>query len=77
MPPPPDRSGDRSHRRRSTGGARDEAHGSESLLVLFAYELWHAEKSVGLWELAQRLDPWSFERVLEAVSICRTGQAAA
>ena len=58
-------------------GETSTMSGGESLLVLVAYELWHAEKSVGLWELARRLDPWSFERVLEALSICRTGKASA
>ena len=45
--------------------------GGESLLVRIAYELWHARKDVGLWEIPRRLDAHHFARVLEALSICR------
>jgi hypothetical protein len=45
--------------------------GGEALLVRVAYELWNAEKTVGLWEIARRLDPRAFARVLEALAMCR------
>jgi hypothetical protein len=45
--------------------------GGEALLVRIAHELWHARKDVGLWELPRRLDAHAFERVLEALRICR------
>ena len=51
--------------------------GGESLLVRIAHELWHAEKGVGLWEIPRRLDSSSFERVVEALRICRGSQYAA
>ena len=49
--------------------------GGEALLVRIAYELWNAEKTVGLWEIVRRLDPRAFARVVEALAISR-GQAA-
>ena len=49
----------------------DTMSGGETLLVEIAYELWHAEKVVGLWELANRLDAENFRRVLGALSIYR------
>jgi hypothetical protein len=55
-------------------GLRAEAEtmsGGESLLVDIAYELWNAEKTVGLWEVVRRLDPRTFQRVLDALAICR------
>lgn len=51
--------------------------GGEALLVRIAYELWNAEKRVGLWELTRRLDPRCFVRVLEALAICRGLETAA
>ncbi|HEY2935644.1 MAG TPA: hypothetical protein VGJ25_03540 [Gaiellaceae bacterium] len=45
--------------------------GGESLLVRIAYELWHARKDVGLWEIPRRLDAHNFARVIEALRICR------
>jgi hypothetical protein len=57
-------------------GLRVEAEtmsGGESLLVDIAYELWNAEKTVGLWEVVRRLDHRGFERVLDALAICRGG----
>ena len=45
--------------------------GGEVLLVEIARELWNAEKRTGLWELPQRLDEANFERVLEALRLCR------
>lgn len=59
-------------------GLRQEAEtmsGGERLLVSIAYELWHAEKVTGLWEIPRRLDAGNFQRVVEALSICR-GSAA-
>jgi ABC-type iron transport system FetAB ATPase subunit len=59
-------------------GLRQEAEtmsGGERLLVSIAYELWHAEKVIGLWEIPRRLDAGNFRRVVEALSICR-GSAA-
>jgi hypothetical protein len=43
--------------------------GGETLLVRVAYELWNAEKTVGLWEIVRRLDSHSFERVVDALAI--------
>ena len=51
--------------------------GGEALLVEIAYELWHAEKVVGIWELANRLDADNFRRVMAALSIYRGGIASA
>jgi hypothetical protein len=45
--------------------------GGEALLVRIARELWHAEKDVGLWEIPRRLDVSNFDRVLEALRMCR------
>ena len=59
-------------------GLLDEARtmsGGESLLVRIAYELWHARKDVGLWELPRRLDARHFARVIEALQICRESPA--
>jgi hypothetical protein len=61
MPPTPDRPGDHDHRRRSIGAQRTAPY------IRHEGFDWHA----------RRLDPWSFERVLEALSICRTGNASA
>lgn len=49
----------------------------EALLVGIAEELWRAEKRTGLWELPRRLDERNFERVLEALRLCRGPSAAA
>jgi len=43
--------------------------GGGALLVRIAFELWHAEKAVGLWELPRRLDASNFRRVTEALAI--------
>jgi hypothetical protein len=51
--------------------------GGEALLVRIAYELWNAEKAVGIWELPRRLDERCFRRVLEALAICRGPTAPA
>ena len=61
-------------------GLRAEAEtmsGGEQVLVRVAHELWHAEKSTGLWELTRRLDARSFERVVEALRIARGAARAA
>jgi hypothetical protein len=43
----------------------------ESLLVRIAYDLWHADNSVALWELPRLLDRQSFRRVVEALAFSR------
>ncbi len=43
--------------------------GGEGLLVRIAYELWEAEKTVGLWEIPRQLDAHNFRRVVEALAI--------
>ena len=53
------------------GRESETMSGGETLLVEIAYELWHAEKVVGLWELANRLDAANFRRVLAAIWIYR------
>jgi len=45
--------------------------GGERVLVRIAYDLWRAEGVVGIWELPRRLGHGSFERVLEALALCR------
>jgi hypothetical protein len=49
--------------------------GGEALLVAAAYELWHADKRVGLWEIVRRTDLANFQRLLTALAIAR-GQGA-
>ena len=46
--------------------------GGEALLVRIAHDLWHGESGVGICELPQ-LDADSFERVLDALTVARTG----
>lgn len=55
--------------------AKATMSGGGALLVRIAFELWHAEKAVGLWELPRRLDAQNFRRVLEALAIARGGGA--
>jgi hypothetical protein len=43
----------------------------ESLLVRIAYDLWHADDGVALWELPRLLDRQSFRRVVEALALSR------
>ena len=43
----------------------------ESLLVRIAYDLWHADNGVALWELPRLLDRQSFRRVVEALAFSR------
>jgi hypothetical protein len=45
--------------------------GGERLLVRIAHDLWEANGDVGLWELPRRLDRANFERVLDALEVCR------
>jgi hypothetical protein len=45
--------------------------GGEALLVRVAQALWRAEHTAGIWEIVRKLDPASFERVLEALRIAR------
>jgi hypothetical protein len=49
----------------------------ESLLVRIAYDLWHAEGDVAVWELPRRLDRTSFRRVMEALELSRGEQLEA
>jgi hypothetical protein len=51
--------------------------GGEQLLVRIAYDLWEAKGVVGIWELPRRLDRTSFERVLDALELCRGDAAGA
>jgi hypothetical protein len=45
--------------------------GGERVLARIAYDLWEAKGIVGVWELARRLDRRNFERVIDALAICR------
>jgi hypothetical protein len=45
--------------------------GGEQVLVRIAYDLWEARGVVGVWELPRRLDHANFERVLDALALCR------
>jgi len=45
--------------------------GGQTLLVKVAYELWTAEKTVGLWEIVRRLDSAAFDRVIDALVMSR------
>jgi hypothetical protein len=45
--------------------------GGAQVLIRIAYDLWEAEGVVGVWELPRRLDRANFERVLEALALCR------
>jgi hypothetical protein len=54
--------------------------GGEALLVRIAHDLWQGERDisqgeigVAIWEIPRRLDADSFERVLEALTVARTG----
>jgi hypothetical protein len=52
----------------------DEARsmsGGEQLLVRIAYDLWHAEGNVEIWELPSRLGRPGFDRVVEALELLR------
>jgi hypothetical protein len=53
------------------GAEAERMSGGQALLVRIAFELWHARKAVGLWELPRRLDAPTFARVLEALAIAR------
>jgi hypothetical protein len=53
---------------------RERLSGGQELLVRIAYELWHAQKAVGLWEVARRLDAPTFARVVEALRLARSGR---
>jgi len=43
----------------------------ERLLVRIAYDLWHADGDVALWELPRRLDRSGFHRVVRALELSR------
>jgi hypothetical protein len=45
--------------------------GGERLLIDLAAELWNSEKTTGIWEIPRRLDAANFERVIEALYLCR------
>ncbi len=45
--------------------------GGEQVLVRVAFDLWQSQGVVGVWELPQRLDRANFERVVEALGLCR------
>lgn len=47
--------------------------GGELLLVRIAHDLWEAEGTAGVWEIPRRLDRGNFERVIDALHICRDG----
>jgi len=47
--------------------------GGEALLVRIAHDLWQGERSVAVWEIPRRLDAECFQRVLEALTVARTG----
>jgi hypothetical protein len=49
----------------------------QQLLVRAASSLWHADGTVGMWELARKLDPSSFRRVVDALEVCRGEPQAA
>jgi hypothetical protein len=46
--------------------------GGEKLLVGIAHDLCHAGRGVSLTDLTRRLDGRNFERVMEALRLCRT-----
>ncbi len=55
-------------------GLRAEAEtmsGGERVLLRIAYDLWEAKGVAGIWEIPRRLDGGNFERVIEALVICR------
>ena len=45
--------------------------GGERVLVRIACDLWEAKGVAGVWEIPRRLDRGNFERVIEALVICR------
>lgn len=49
----------------------EKMSGGERVLVRIAYDLWEAKGVVGVWEIARRLDTRNFERVIDALAICR------
>jgi hypothetical protein len=51
--------------------------GGERLLIRIAYDLWSSNGDVALNEITRRLDPPAFDRVLEALRICRSAYPAA
>jgi hypothetical protein len=48
----------------------------EELLVRIASSLWSAEDTVGMWEVARKLDQRNFTRVLDALALCRGSENA-
>ncbi len=51
--------------------AAETMSGGEQVLVGVALDLWESEGVVGVWELPERLDRGNFQRVLEALGLCR------
>lgn len=47
--------------------------GGERLLVRIAYDLWTAKGVAGIWEIPRSLDRGNFERVIDALHLCRYG----
>ncbi len=45
--------------------------GGERVLVRIAYDLGEAKGVAGVWEIPRRLDRRNFQRVIEALAICR------
>jgi hypothetical protein len=57
-------------------GEAETMSGGEQLLVRIAHDLWENEGGVRLCELTRRLDVSNFQRVLEALALCRSDLAA-
>lgn len=49
----------------------EKMSGGERVLLRIAYDLWEAKGIVGVWEIARRLDTRNFQRVIDALAICR------
>lgn len=49
----------------------EEMSTGEGVLVRIAHDIWEANGGVAVWELARRLDGRAFQRVVDALSICR------
>jgi hypothetical protein len=57
-------------------GEASTMSGGQAVLVRIAYDLWVADGVVGIWELPRRLDRASFERVIQALALCRSDDFA-
>ena len=58
-------------------GESQSMSGGERLLVDIARDLWHAEKTVAVWEVGRSLGPANFRRVVDALSLYRGESEAA